>query len=110
LLEQGPRQEVAQQARKILQVMEWMLYSAIVHIGLVISSQKYSEFKADLFQTGARSEGRSQLRAGVCVTGLPSHRTADHILFLSKWWTINFTEMYYFQASCSSPGICDSLP
>lgn len=37
LLEQGPRQEVAQQARKILQVGHLMLFSAIVHIGLVIN-------------------------------------------------------------------------
>lgn len=37
LLEQGPRQEVAQQARKILQVGQLMLYSSMVHIGLVIN-------------------------------------------------------------------------
>jgi hypothetical protein len=62
LLEQGPRQEVAQQARKILQVGQLMLYSAIVHISLVINGQKLPEFKDDLFQISARSELKSQLR------------------------------------------------
>jgi hypothetical protein len=64
LLEQGPRQEVAQQARKILQVGQLMLYSAIVHIGLVINGQQLSELKDDLLQTSARSGLKSQLRIG----------------------------------------------
>jgi hypothetical protein len=83
LLEQGPRQEVAQQARKILQVRELMLYSAIVHIGLITNGNKCSDFKDDLLQMSARSWLKLQPTRDY-ITGSPKRRTADHILSLSK--------------------------
>jgi coatomer protein complex subunit alpha (xenin) len=43
LLEQGPRQEVAQQARKILQVRHQLLHSAVTFIGLVIHGQEHQK-------------------------------------------------------------------